>query len=462
MAGITVAGKPLRSCPFSGLCNQHLVTSCGAADKLFLIMKVDRSSSYAMTTPRVSMSSRIWLALVLVFATPLALQAASPQFEESPIFVAGRDGINTYRIPSIIATSKGTVLVFCEGRRDSYVDGTATNLVLKRSPGNSIASNPVHDSKAADAPAWGQKMTWQPMQVLLRTKAGEAYMNPVPIIDKRDGTIFLLVNYYPQPYQDVPAHIWLMKSHDEGATWSSPTDISSGTGLKELGPGIGIQMRTGRFVAATYDGIIFSDDHGETWKSGGKIVGHYNETQVVELANGSLMLNIRQGGHRAVALSQDGGKTWSKPWTDTALIEPGNWEGCQASLIRYTRKGYGSSKNRLFFANPASTKDRLDMTVRVSYDEGQTWPVSRLIQKGRGGYSSLTVLPDGTIAMVYEGGTTSNGVENSFGRISIARFNLEWLTNGQDQSKDGQNGRPERTARSLPREPALVSGARIR
>jgi sialidase-1 len=423
-------------------------------------MMGDRSSSNAITTPHTGTSVRIWIVLVFLLAAPLALRAASPQFEDSPIFVSGHDGINTYRIPSIIATSNGTILVFCEGRRDSYVDGTATNLVLKRSLGNSVASIPAHGSKTADAPAWGEKIIWQPMQVLLATKAGEAYMNPVPIIDKRDGTIFLLVNYYPQPYQDVPAHTWMMKSHDEGATWSPPTDISSGTGLKELGPGIGIQMQNGRLVAATYDGVIFSDDHGKTWKSGGKVVGHYTETQVVELVNGSLMLNIRHGGHRVVALSKDGGETWGKPWTDPALIEPENWEGCQASLIRYTRKRDGSSKDRLLFADPASPKDRLDMTVRVSYDEGQTWPVSRLIEKGRGGYSSLAVLPDRTIAMVYEGGTTSNGVENNFGKISFARFNLEWLTNGQDQLKDGHDGRQDRAARSGARESVPTSGAK--
>ncbi len=366
---------------------------------------------------------------ILIFAATFARSAARPQFEETPLFVAGHDGFNTYRIPSIISTRDGTVLAFCEARIHSYVDGTPTDLVLKRSldalhpPSSATKEEPATFHRAR---AW--KMAWQPMQVLLVSRAGEAYMNPVPIIDQSDGTIFLLVNYYPQPYQDLPAQIWLMKSHDDGATWSSPTVISSGTGLRELGPGIGIQMKNGRLVAATYDGVIFSDDHGKTWKSGGKVAGHYTETQVVELANGSLMLNIRHGGHRVVALSKDGGETWGTPWTDETLIEPGNWEGCQASLIRYSRKEVGSSHDLLLFANPASLQDRLDTTVRLSYDDGKTWPVSRMIEKGRSGYSSLTVLPDGTVGMVYEGGTTSGGVENHFGKISFARFNLEWLT----------------------------------
>ncbi len=385
------------------------------------------SSSSNVTRGRVSAVATI--AIGLLFAAPWARCAAGPQFEKAPLFVSGHNGFNTYRIPSIISTADGTVLVFCEARIKSYVDGTPTDLVLKRSldgprPSNSATTGepPAHHRARAG------KMAWQPMQVLLVSRAGEAYMNPVPIIDRSDGTIFLLVNYYPQPYKDVPAHIWLMKSHDDGATWSSPTDISSGTGLKELGPGIGIQTKSGRLVAATYDGVIFSDDHGNTWKSGGKVTGHYNETQVVELADGSLMLNIRQGGHRAIALSNDGGETWGKPWTDETLIEPGDWDGCQASLIRYSRKDAGSSHDLLLFANPANLQDRLDTTVRLSYDDGKTWPVSRMIEKGRSGYSSLTVLPDGTVGMVYEGGTTSGGVENHFGKISFARFNLEWLT----------------------------------
>jgi sialidase-1 len=269
-------------------------------------------------------------------------------------------------------------------------------------------------------------MTWQPIQILLTSKAGEAYMNPVPIVDERDGTIFLLVNPYFQPYKDVPVHIWLMKSTDDGATWSSPTDITTGTGLKELGPGIGIQMRSGRLVAPVYDGVIFSDDHGKTWKSGGKISDVYSESQVVELVDGSLLLNVRQGvGHRAVGISTDGGQTWSKPRNDMALSDPTEYKGCQGSLIRYSRKGAGNSKNRLLFSNPSDPNHRLNMTVRISYDEGRTWPVAKMIKEGPGGYSSMTVLPDGSIGLVYESG--------SFRTISFVRFTLEWITGGTDR-----------------------------
>jgi sialidase-1 len=351
---------------------------------------------------------RLWLLLLLL--APLGLCCAAQNIEETELFIPGHDGINTYRIPSIVSTRNGTVLVFCEGRRDRNEDGTPTHLVLKRSLDN----------------RGSRKMTWQPLQILLTSKAGEAYMNPVPIVDERDGTIFLLVNPYFQPYKDVPVHIWLMKSTDDGATWSSPTDITTGTGLKELGPGIGIQMRSGRLVAPVYDGVIFSDDHGKTWKSGGKISDVYSESQVVELVDGSLLLNVRQGvGHRAVGISTDGGQTWSKPRNDMALSDPTEYKGCQGSLIRYSRKGAGNSKNRLLFSNPSDPNHRLNMTVRISYDEGRTWPVAKMIKEGPGGYSSMTVLPDGSIGLVYESG--------SFRTISFVRFTLEWITGGTDR-----------------------------
>jgi sialidase-1 len=317
--------------------------------------------------------------------------------------------------------------VFCEGRRDNGTDGSPTHLVLKRSLGNAGSPSEARSKDPATSPeAQSRQMKWQPMQILLVSKAGEAYMNPVPIIDRRDGTVFLLVNPYFQPYKDVPVHIWLMKSSDDGATWSSPTDITTGTGLRELGPGIGIQMQNGRLVAPTYDGVVFSDDHGKTWKSSEKISDVYNESQVVELVDGSLMLNVRQGGHRAILISKNGGQAWGKPRSDMALSEPTEYQGCQASLIRYSRKGAGSSKNRLLFSNPSDPNHRLDMTVRVSYDEGRTWPVAKLIKKGRGGYSSLTVLPDGSIGLVYESG--------NFRTLSFVRFSLSWLTDGQENT----------------------------
>lgn len=148
------------------------------------------------------------------------------------------------------------------------------------------------------------------------------------------------------------------------------------------------------------------------------------------------MINMRNywgrtGGHsewgnmRAIAFSEDGGETWSKVKFDAALIEP----ICQASFIRYT-DAYRRDRSRLLFSNPASREHRIAMTVRLSYDEGKTWAVSKMIYPGPSAYSCLAVLPDMSIGCLYE-----RGEEHPYEKITFARFKLEWLTDGKDSVK---------------------------
>lgn len=191
-------------------------------------------------------------------------------------------------------------------------------------------------------------------------------------------------------------------------------------------------MKNGRLVVPTYEGVIFSDDHGKTWRAGGKTTGPVSETQVVELGDGSLMLNTRGSSNRTVCLSKDGGQSWSESWRDPVLTDSELWGGCQASLIRYpSRKDDGKARSRLLFANPADRKHRFDLTVRLSYDEGKTWPVAKRIKNGTGAYSSMAVFPDGTIGIIYETGNTCDRVVEYYAKLSFARFNLEWLTDGK-------------------------------
>jgi sialidase-1 len=143
-----------------------------------------------------------------------------------------------------------------------------------------------------------------------------------------------------------------------------------------------------------------------------------NECAVVELADGRLMLNMRSyrgKKRRGVATSDDGGQSWSEVTDDATLVEP----VCQASLIRYTWPD-GDGKNLLLFSNPASESARVRLTVRASRDDGATWPVSRLLYEGSSAYSSMAVLGDGQIGVLYE--------RDDYGRISLARFGLDWLT----------------------------------
>lgn len=363
-------------------------------------------------------------------------KAEVPIFEETSLFVGGQDDINTYRIPSLICTKKGTILAFCEGRRDNSKDGSPTHLVLKRSLDNTRPMVPPMHTVTENR-SRQRNMTWLPMQILIESKNSDAYMNPVPVIDRKDGTIILLVNHYPsfgeaENEGKGVTEVWIMKSMDEGATWSKPVDITSEVGNISLGPGIGIELKDGRLVVPLYDGVIFSDDHGKTWKAGEKTPAPVNECQVVELTNGSLMLNTRGYPYRTISISKDEGQTWDKVYKDPTLTDSKLWGGCQSGLIRYTRKEEGSDKNRLLYSAPADTLLRFDMTVRMSYDEGKTWPVAKIIKKGTGAYSSLTVLPDGSIGLVFETGRHTEDISEYDAKIDFVRFNLEWLTDGKD------------------------------
>jgi sialidase-1 len=367
----------------------------------------------------------VTVATLVVTSAPPARQAAYIE-----VYRAGEAGYHTFRIPSVIATHAGTLLAFAEGRRAGAGDAGDIDLVVKRSPDGG--------------------RTWSGLQVV-GDSGPNTFGNPCAVVDRDTGTVWLLTtqNLGTDQEKDIIAGtskagrtVWVLKSTDDGATWSTPEDITRR--VKEpdwtwyaTGPGVGIQTRAGRLVvpanhAVAGSGVhrshvIYSDDGGRTWGRGGAVEGGTNESQVVELADGSLMINMRNHpakpeNFRMVATSGDGGRSWSRAVPDTELIEP----PAQASLLRYTPAG-GDGGRPLLFSNPASTR-RERMTVRVSYDEGATWPVSRVVHDGPAAYSSLVVLPDGTIGLLFERGATS-----PYETITFARFTLEWLTGGRDR-----------------------------
>jgi sialidase-1 len=355
-------------------------------------------------------------------------RAASEKPTLTDVFQSGADGYRSYRIPSVIVAPKGTVLAFCEGRKFSAGDQTPTDLVLKRSQD-------------------GGK-TWLPMQIVV-PGVPHAMMDPCPVVDRTTGTIHLAYDRWPDKAGDtVDGKVhrktglgldsvtgWFTTSTDDGTTWSEPRNVTATTKMPEWagfahGPGVGIQTRSGRLVVPCnhyHDNrrcfVIYSDDRGRTWQLGGQVGPLVSECQAVELADGRLMLNMRsyRGKNcRAVAFSSDGGQTWTDFADAPALIEP----VCQGSTIRYTAAG-PKEKSRLLFCNPADLKKRIKLTVRVSYDEGQTWPVAKTLYEGPSAYSCLTVLPDLSIGCLFE--------RDNYAKITFARFSLDWLTDGKDR-----------------------------
>lgn len=362
---------------------------------------------------------------------------ARPFMTEVPVYRAKDGGYFIHRIPALITTQKGTLLAFCEARRGSASDSAPTDVVLRRS---------FDDGK-----------TWSPAQVVAHFPSATVG-NPAPVQDRKTGVIWLPLTSNPVGVTEKQIEngsskgtrtVWITHSDDDGATWAPAEEITASTKKSNwtwyaTGPGNGIQLRDGRLVIpcdhkvavtrAFYSHIIYSDDDGKTWKLGGSAGPQTNESAVVQLADGSLLLNMRSyaGQHRrAISYSKDGGITWSPVHLDPELIGP----VCQASLIRYTLARQ-SGRNRLLFSNPADTvRDR--MTVRLSYDEGKTWPVSRLIYAGFSEYSSLAVLKDGTIGLLYDRRAGKPSAAHGFfsqngSEIVFAHFNLEWLTRGTD------------------------------
>lgn len=243
-----------------------------------------------------------------------------------------------------------------------------------------------------------------------------------------------------------------LRSDDDGVTWTKPVEITATFDrfrpeydwrVIATGPGHGIQLRPGRLLVPVWlstsktsphgpavASTIYSDDHGRTWQRGDIAVPEHfgpSETAAVELSDGRVMLNVRNRGatnRRLVLFSNDGATNWSAPQFDDALTEP----VCMAGLVRWpTVETNSTPVQHILFSNPASgTRDRRNLTVRLSEDDGRTWSASRVLEPGPSAYSDLAVLPDGTILCFYERGRGA-AKRSAYGALTLARFNLEWL-----------------------------------
>jgi len=397
---------------------------------------------------------------------PLTLGAQpspeKPLLEKMDLFEAGKDDYKLYRIPGLVVTRSGALLAYCEARKTGKGDWDTIDIMLRRS----LDNGRTWDSPRRIADVEGPKSK-NPV-ALERKQANPddvTYNNPVAIADHKTGAVhFLFCLEY--------ARCFYMRSENDGATFTKPVEITSTfEGFRErynwrviaTGPAHGIQLKNGRLIVPVWLSLgtegnghgpsvtsaIYSDDHGKTWRAG-EIIGpdtpdliNPNETVAAQLADGRVMFNIRsvsKANRRAISFSRDGATGWSKAIFDQRLAEP----ICMASVARLSEKP-GGDRNRIVFANPDNLtradgrdtpglgRDRKNLTIKLSYDEARNWPVSKALEPGPSAYSDLAVGREGTIFCFYEAAGADG--KSPYGRLTLARFNLEWLTDGKDHLK---------------------------
>jgi len=364
---------------------------------------------------------------------------ASPSLAPSPepvfrtvIRRQGDDSVHTYRIPALATSREGTLIAVFDVRH--------------RTSGDLPGDIDVGMMRSTD-----NGTTWAPMQVILDFdkdapgSQGNGVGDPAVLVDRRTGRILVVALWShgnrawngsgPGLSPEETGQLVMTQSDDDGRTWSPPINLTARIAGRDPawrllfdGPGNGIQLRDGTLVFAAqfrdaegtpHSCFIYSSDGGESWTvSTPAIPAHppTSEAQVAELAEGSLLLSMRdesRSGQRAWARYTWQGDlargTWSGPWF--TVPDP----TVMASLIQYPG-------GPLLFANPNSANERVNLTIRTSTDGGRTWSEGRLLDPRPCAYSSLTVLRGGEIGALSECGDA-----HAYESLTFARFSLRWV-----------------------------------
>jgi hypothetical protein len=346
------------------------------------------------------------------------------------------------RIPVLCVAPNGGLLAFVENRIIvTNYDGGYVNVTLRRSMDDGT--------------------NWTPMQTIASDGTNTFSCGAV-VTDTNTGTMFFFAGWglfgdgetaIDNKTSVGTRHMYLLSSTNSGTNWSAPVEITSSVKQTnwdwcDPGPATGIQLASGRLIVPWYysimtnyyPSVMYSDDDGTTWLSSVGATNNmagYDECSVVALTNGNLMMITRNDTKittfMGISISTNEGVAWSPITNSTVLSD----SGCEASFIRYTAPpGYG--KTRLIFANPDSPilYNRVLGTVRISYDEGQTWAVSKLYYPNMFGYSALAILPNHQWGLLSE-----NGTSTYYDQISFMSDTLSNLTDGADEL-DPQTVRP--------------------
>lgn len=368
---------------------------------------------------------------------------------ESQPYIAGQDNHIYFRIPALIETKSKILLAFCEAR-NTWADFYKGNESLFPVVPIGGSSKDVGDIDLVVKASRDGGKTWGQMLVIADDKHNVCG-NPCPVVDETTGRIHLFwcwqqystldSEMFPTIADGHTRRVMYSRSDDDGATWSQPKDMTSIVKSNDwqwyaTGPCHAIQIKSGPYKGRlvipcnhrdnnntdNYSHCLWSDDHGETWNVGGRTTLGGNESCIVELSDGKLMINVRTIGlpsaNRASAISHDGGATWTELKENEELIDP----GCQGSVINVFKDGKPTST--LLLSNCHYTS-RSRLCISKSADDGTTWVTEFTAWSDRAAYSDLCQLSDGSIALLFENGFGMFGKAYPNEMISFMRLPAE-------------------------------------
>lgn len=358
---------------------------------------------------------------------------ASDAPERTVLFNMGDYDSQYWRIPALVTAADNSLVAVVDKRGSSLGDLPNTiSIMSRRSTDNG--------------------KNWSEPVVVAQGGNGKTYGDPAVVLDKKTGNLICMFVGDQGLWTATPYNrqgIYVSKSTDNGVSWSEPVAITDQVYANHsswyagfAGSGHGLCLKDGRLMfvlairATSATGVplhnyaIYSDDGGDNWTlSTNAATTAGDEAKVVELEDGDILMSIRNPskGNRIFCKSTDRGQTWGKAYFETELKDP----ACNGDIIRYsysTDEG-SEGKSRLLHSLPESTTTRENVTVYLSEDDGETWPIKKRLVDGYSAYSSLTVLPDGTIgALVEEGKWDSNLPGEDGFQLVFYRFTMDWLT----------------------------------
>ena len=343
--------------------------------------------------------------IFLIFLITVNIQFSQNQFDYTDLFNAENNPeVSCYRIPSIITAINGDLIAAIDERVPSCGDlkwSRDINIVIRKSSDNG--------------------KTWGKIEKIIDYPLGQSASDPSMILDKQTNTIFLFYNYMDLDNQKDIYYLKYISSNDNGKSWSKPVDITNQISkenwkndFKFITSGRGIQTKKGTLLHCLVNlqkgtHVFGSNDNGKTWFITETPTSPGDESKIVELNDGSWMVNSRVNklGYRYSHVSNDDGKTWISK-KEESIIDP----GCNGSLIRYSH----GEKNLLLLTNINNKKERKEIVLRYSTDEGRSWSNPKIIYNGEAAYSSMTVMENGNLGLFFE---MDNYTKNVFTSISI-------------------------------------------